>query len=100
MAKFPADEVHVWSVQDFIDAHKSLTHLRPRKRGDTIVLESGPKGDAMSHARVRRVTSQWWVLELPDSNGRWDIVPGVRAPLRDVLGTLHTELSWILTPRE
>lgn len=100
MAKFPADEMHVWSVQDFIDEHKNLKHLRPRKRGDTIVLESGPKGDAIPHARVRRVTSQWWALELPDTNGRWGVVPLVRAPLREVLDTIRQEFAWTLTPRE
>ena len=100
MAKFPADEMHVWSVQDFIDEHKNLTHLRPRKRGDTIVLESGPQRDAIPHARVRRVTSQWWVPELPDSHGRWNLVPGVRAPLRELLGMLSSQFAWTLTPRE
>jgi len=100
MPKFPADEIHVWAVQDFIDDHRGLRHLRPRKRGDTIILESGPKDDAIPHARVRRVTSQWWALELPDRHRRWGSIPFVRAPLREVLDLLRQQFPWILKPRE
>jgi hypothetical protein len=100
MAKFPADEIHVWSVQDFIDEYRGLKHLRPRKRGDTVILESGPKDDAIAHARIRRVTSQWWALELPERSGRWSQVPFIRAPLREVLDQLRKEFPWLLKPRE
>lgn len=100
MPKLTADETHVWSVQDFLDAHPELDHLRPRKRGDTITLESGPKGDALPHARIRRVTSQWWVLEMPDRTGRWATVPELRAPIREILDVLREQFSWVLALRE
>ena len=100
MPKFPADEFHVAVVQEFLDDHRGLKHLRPRKRGDTIVLESGPKGDAIPHARVRRLTSQWWGLELPDRQNRWGSIPFVRAPLGEVLDLLRQQFPWMLTRRE
>ena len=59
MPKLSADETHIWTVEDFLAEHPELAHLRPRKRGDTITLESGPKTDPVPHGRVRRVTTQW-----------------------------------------
>lgn len=100
MPKLTADEVHVWHVQEFLDEHPELRHVRPRRRGDTITLESGPKGDVVPHARIRRVTAQCWMLELPDHQGRWGVVPELRAPIRQVLETLLAQFPWSLTSRE
>ncbi len=100
MPKLSADDVHVWTVEDFLRQHPKLKHLRARKRGDTITLESGPKGDAMPHARVRRVTAQWWSLELPDHRGQWGQASFDRTPLRETLDLLRSDFGWALKPRE
>jgi hypothetical protein len=97
MAKFPADEFDVEVADAFLRRHRKLAHVRVRKRGDLIILESGPKNDPVPHARVRRVTSQWWTLEMPSHMGRWDPTP-IRAPLDKVLQTLVQEFPWTLTP--
>ena len=52
MPKLSADETHIWTVEDFLAEHPELAHLRPRKRGDTITLESGPKTDPVLEGEI------------------------------------------------
>lgn len=99
MPKLSADETHLWIVEDFLAEHPKLKHLRPRQRAGTITLESGPKTDAMAHARIRRVTAQWWSIELPDHRGRWSEVSFERTPLRETLEALQRDYAWVLKPR-
>jgi hypothetical protein len=99
MPKLSADETHIWTVEDFLAEHPAIAHLRPRKRGDTITLESGPKTDPVPHGRVRRVTTQWWSIELPDHRGRWGEASFERKTLRQTLEVLHRDFPWALTPR-
>ena len=68
-----------------------------RKRGDTLTLVSGPEHDPVAHARLRKVTRQWWTLEMPTHTGRWDKT-GLRAPRTEVLQALVQQFPWTLTP--
>ena len=97
MAKFPVDEIHIDSAEAFLAGQPQLAHVRVRKHGDLLVLESGPKVDAFRHARLRRVTAQWWTLEMPTHTGRWEAVP-VRESLRNALTTLVDNFPWTLAP--
>jgi hypothetical protein len=69
-------------------------HIRARKRDDLIVLESGPESDPVRHARLRRVTTQWWTLEMAIS-GTWEPTP-FRAPRRELLQMLVDTFPWVL----
>lgn len=96
MVKYPADEIDVDGTEAFLRQH-GLEHLRVRKRGDTLTLLSGPDNDPIPHARLRRVSSQWWSLEMPTHTGRWDRTP-LRAPRLAVLTALVEQFPWTLTP--
>lgn len=96
MAKYPADEFDVDGTEAFL-RQKGLDHLRIRKRGDTLTLVSGPENDQIAHARLRKVSNQWWTLEMPTHTGRWDKT-GLRAPRLDVLTALVDQFPWTLTP--
>jgi hypothetical protein len=69
-------------------------HIRVRKHGDLIILESGPEKEPVRHARLRRVTKQWWMLEMGIS-GTWEPTP-FRAPRRDLLKMLVEKFPWVL----
>ena len=97
MAKFPAEDIHLESAERLVREHRALAHIRVRKRSDTIVLESGPKNDPVPHARLRRVTAQWWTVEMPTRAGRWEPTP-IRAPLQEAISSLVTDYPWVLTP--
>ena len=68
-----------------------------RKRGDLVVIESGPKDDPIPHARLRRVTKQWWTLEMPTHTGRWQKT-GLRGQRLAVLQSLVDDFGWMLAP--
>lgn len=96
MAKYPATSIDVDGTEAFLRRH-GLDHVRVRKRGDTLTLVSGPDDDPVLHARLRKVSSQWWTLEMPTHAARWGKT-GLRASRLDVLTALVEQFPWTLTP--
>ena len=70
-------------------------HLRLRKRGDTIVIESGPPGDAYPHLRVRKHSATKWGIDAATHTGRWDPMP-LQGPLLELLTTVAENFPWLL----
>lgn len=96
MAKLHADPAHAEAVASRLST-RGFPHLRARKRGELILIESGPDDDPVPHARLRRDTIQLWRLEIPTHTGRWEPT-GIRAPLKDMIEVLVQDLPWVLTP--
>lgn len=65
MASFPPEEFAADGLRDLLNREHGLTHLRVRRRGKVITIESGPAGDPFPHARVRRDTAELYTLEMP-----------------------------------
>jgi hypothetical protein len=97
MPKLQAEPHHVESVEAFIE-RENLSHLTIRKRGDTVTLVEGPPTDRVAIARFRRITKQWWTLEIATHTGRWEPAP-VQGVLHEVLDKLVAEFPWVLAPR-
>jgi len=97
MPALQAEEVHLDEVDDFLEGKQRLQHLRARKRGACIIIESGPKTDACAHARLRRVSAQQWALEMPDHRDRWEPTPFVDR-IEPLLQSLVDEFAWTLQP--
>lgn len=95
MPSKPAETYHRSQVEGFLH-DKGFEHLRARKYGSAVIVESGPKGDAIKHFRVRRETAHLWLLDMADHRGQWQRTP-VRAPLDDVLGQVVESFPWVLT---
>jgi hypothetical protein len=97
MAKLTADQLDVSGTQNFLAQYPALAHLSVRRHGALVILESGPDGDSHAHARLRRVTKQWWALEMPTHTGRWEKTP-FRGPRNEVLQLLVDTFGWTLQP--
>ena len=95
----PAIESHYVSEVQQDLAERGFDHLRVRRRGDLLILESGPADDPVRHARLRRVTVGLWTLECATHVGQWQPT-GLRDQLDPLLDQLTTTLSWVLQPRE
>lgn len=99
MSEFGPEAMAVEWLHDHFAAGESLKHLRARRRGRVVTVESGPDDDPVAHARFRRDTVHLWMLEMPARGGRWD-----RTPFRDTLVNLmelvETTFPWTLAPIE
>lgn len=94
----PVETYHPGQVEDRLhDA--GFVHLRARKYGSAVIVESGPERDAIKHVRVRRDTVHLWLLDVADHRGKWDRTP-LRAPLDDLLAELIDSFPWVLASRE
>lgn len=90
------DDFRAGELQD--DLRKlGFEHLRVRKRGDLLIVESGPVADPSPHARFRRETVNLWRLEMPTHTGRWEVTP-FRDLLDRLVQDLVTNFPWTLTP--
>ena len=98
MPHFPEDPFVLSSLQQTARKH-GLDHLRVRKHGTLIILESGPEAHPVRHIRLRRATRQWYTLEIATHTGHWEPVPLVRAPAKEVLETVIHNFPWVLSPR-
>jgi len=97
MSKFPEDPFVVHGLEETLREH-GIDHVRVRKHGDLLVLESGPKKDPVRHLRLRRATRQWYTLEIASQTGDWELVFPLRAPAKVVLETVIRDFPWVLTP--
>jgi hypothetical protein len=98
MPKLVAEQLDLGSIQAFLERHRELRHLRARKRSDTITIESGPKADPIKHMRFRKVTRQWWTVEMATHAG-WERTP-FRQPLIPLMEFVCSSFPWIIAPRE
>jgi hypothetical protein len=97
MAKHLADSASEDSVQSHLAQYPGLNHLRVRRRGDLLTLESGPKDNPFPHARFRRDTVHLWRLEMPAGGSkRWEKTP-MRASLDELLDQVIDSFPWILS---
>lgn len=73
----PRHQAESWDPTD-VEArlHRhGLTHLRARKHGAAVIVESGPKDQPWKHFRLRRDTVHLWWLDMASQGARWDKTP-------------------------
>jgi hypothetical protein len=98
MPKYVAEDRHSQIVQRLLHAG-DLNHLRARKYGAAVIVESGPKDDAIKHIRLTRQGAQVWNLDIADHRGRWESTP-FRASLDELVAAVADTFPWVLQPRE
>lgn len=97
MPKLAAEDYHAEELADDL-AKRGFKHLRVRRRGDLLTIESGSKREIVAHARFRRDTVHLWILEMPTHSGKWESTP-FRQPVEPLTELLVTQLAWALAPR-
>ena len=98
MAKYNAESSQASATERFL-RQQGLDHIRVRKHGAVLNLESGPADAAIKHARLRRVSVNYWTLEMATHMGRWERT-GLRDTRDNLLASLVRDYSWSLTPVE
>jgi hypothetical protein len=95
MPKLHAEEADADALRHYLGKTPGLGHLRVRRRGDALILESGPEQDSIRHVRFRRDTVHLWYLDVADPGGRWERTP-FRALLKDLLDVVIQQFGWLL----
>lgn len=98
MPKLTADH-YVTDLEEMLEEHPGLAHIRVRKRADTLTLVSGPKDDPVVHARFRRETKAIWSLDMPTHMGVWQPTP-FEGSLEELFDTVIHTFPWTVAPRE
>lgn len=93
--KGSASPLDAEAVQQSLRRFPELAHLRARRRAALVTIESGPEDDPFPHARLRRIASNHWRLEMPTFSGRWETTP-FQGSLDDVLALLVEDFGWTL----
>lgn len=91
-----AEEFQADKVKRFLTDREGLEHLRVRRRGPIITIESGPQTNPHAHVRLRRVTVHYFQIEMATHTGRWEPTP-FRDTLDSVLPMLTDMFGWVLT---
>jgi hypothetical protein len=89
-----ASDADLAAVSTFIKS-AGLDHLRCRKRANTVVIESGPKGDSVPRIRLRKLATRIWTTEAATHTGRWEPMH-LRGAITDNLETLAEAFPWLL----
>jgi hypothetical protein len=96
MATDHAEDSHATDTERFLH-EQGYEHLRVRKHGALLIIESGPQDDPVNHARFRRVSVNYWTLEMATHMGRWEPT-GMRDVLDELKTALVRDFGWTLTP--
>jgi hypothetical protein len=90
-----AESFQATVLQELLRKH-GLKHLRVRRHGSTLAVESGPDNAPFKHFRLSRDTVHLWRLDMAGQAQRWE-----RTPFRDTLERLVTlvieTFPWTLT---
>ena len=98
MPKHVADKLQAMSLEDLL-RRKGLSHLRVRRHGVLLTLDSGPEDDPIPHVRFRRLGAHIWIVEMPKHSEGWEVTP-LRGQIEKLLDVLVTEAPWTLAPLE
>jgi len=82
-------------LEEELAKYDGLTHLRVKKRGDSLVIFSGEPKDPQNHARMTYLDGDTWGLSLPKHTGRWERTP-FTGTMEDILDTLVSNFRYYL----
>lgn len=98
MPKYNADPHHISQLTALLH-ERGGEHLRVRKRGAVLTIESGDKVNPWPHARLRRDTVHLWLLEMAVRGGRWERTP-FRGLMNELVDALFDDFPWTIAPVE
>lgn len=94
----PRRHAETWDVDAVVQRlhDNGFPHLRARKYGASIIVESGPTDTAWKHFRLRRDTVHLWWLDMSGRGARWE-----KTPFRDtrdgLVDLVVQQFPWTLT---
>jgi hypothetical protein len=94
--KHTADELQAMSLQGSL-VRRGLTHLRVRRHGVLLIVESGPAEDPVPHVRFRRHGAHIWTLEMATHTGAWEPT-FFRGQIEHLVDMVQSDFPWTVAP--
>ena len=91
-----AQEADESQVQIILHGH-GFVHLSVVRRGAFLTVVSEDNFGKEPHIRLRRVTKQWWVPEVPQGSGF--VSMEIRGNIPQVLDEILKKYGWLLAQR-
>jgi hypothetical protein len=82
-----------------MDSSAGPKHLRTRKHGAAVIVESGPAADSVKHLRLRRDTIHLWRLDMATHTGRRQATPFL-AQLQELVSMVLESFPWTIAASE
>ena len=95
--KHVADELQRDSLQGVLEG-RGLAHLRVRRYGVLLIIESGPSSNPVAHMRFRRHGAHIWTLEMATHTGGWEPT-GFRGQVVALVDAVQADFPWTLAAR-
>lgn len=92
MPRHTADEIQALSLQGLLK-RRGLTHLRVRRHGMLLIVESGSSDDPVAHVRFRRHGAHIWTLEFATHMDRWEATP-FRGQIEHLVDMVQSDFPW------
>jgi len=94
----PKAEISRGTVENFLSARPSLSHIKVKTRGNVLTLESTDEdGTTYPHARFKKKSVHKWDLEMPVRNG-WEPT-FIEGTTEELLQCLVEKFPWTLAPQ-
>ena len=93
-ARTPGSNELKW-IRGFLEK-TGAAHLRARKEGTSIVLQSGPPHDLINHVKFKRQNSSLWNLCVATHTGEWENTP-YEATCENLMYIVVQNFEWLLT---
>ena len=94
MPKYQAEDSHAKTVERLLHA-RDFAHLRARKYGATVIVESGPADDVYKHLRLTRDGVHVWFLHIADREAAGSPLP-FAARLDELVTLVADTFPWTL----
>lgn len=91
------DDIWLWGLEDDL-RKRGLTHLRVKKHGDSLLVQSGEPGDAFNHFKLTALPRQQWRISMGTRGTTWERTP-FEGSLKEVVALVVDTFPWMVEPR-
>ena len=91
------DDIWLWGLEDDL-RKRGLVHLRVKKHGDSLLVQSGEASDPFNHFKLTALPSQQWRVSMGTRGVAWERTP-FQGTLKEVVALVADTFPWMVEPR-
>jgi hypothetical protein len=95
--KRAVDDIWLWGLEDELRG-RGLGHLRVKKHGDSLLVQSGEPDDPYNHFKLTALPRQQWRVSMGTRGKVWEPTP-FQGTLKEVVALVIDTFPWMVEPR-